>query len=150
MKRLFLVFIIFSVFVGVLAVNSSVRAQEEGRSQIAYVDMEALFINHPDKSSAEEQLNAEAQWLQSQLEEKAVDMTKEERQVLLQSYQEKLNRIEQELVSEVMENINGLIREVAQERGISVVVDKATVIYGGVDLTDEVLSVVNEEIDGLE
>jgi outer membrane protein len=38
----------------------------------------------------------------------------------------------------VIKNIEAAIKKVADKKGLSVVVDKNTVIYGGTDITDEV------------
>ena len=38
----------------------------------------------------------------------------------------------------LLKQINDTIQKIAQKKGLSVVVDKSSVIYGGADITDEV------------
>lgn len=38
----------------------------------------------------------------------------------------------------MLKSIEASIKKVADKKGLSVVVDKNTVVYGGVDITDEV------------
>ena len=117
-------------------------AQEEGI--IAFVNLEELFEAHPDKAQAEEQLNLEAQELQQELEEKAEDLNQDEQHQLLQEYQQRLNQREQELIQEVLDQIESLIVELAEERGFQVVLDGQNVLYGGYDLTPELIERLEE------
>ena len=43
-----------------------------------------------------------------------------------------------ELMDPVLKKIETTIKKVADKKGLSVVVDKNTVVYGGLDITDEV------------
>ena len=45
---------------------------------------------------------------------------------------------EKELMDPVLKKIETTIKKVADKKGLSVVVDKNTVVYGGLDITDEV------------
>lgn len=38
----------------------------------------------------------------------------------------------------LLKDINDTIKKIADKKGLKVVVDKATVVYGGTDITDEV------------
>ena len=38
----------------------------------------------------------------------------------------------------LLNGINDTIKKIAEKKGLKVVVDKSTVIYGGTDITDEV------------
>lgn len=128
----------------VAAVTFTVQADNQSNHRIGYVDLDVLFANHPQKEYSEEQLREEAQSLQQQLEEEAADLTSQERQELLQNYQQQLEELEQDLIAEVMEDINEQISKVAEEAGVSVVLDKSAVVTGGYDLTEEVIEVLQE------
>lgn len=127
---------------GLFFSEGRVLAQNEGL--IAFVNLEELFEAHPDKAQAEEQLNLEAQELQQELEERAEDLSQDEQQQLLQEYQQRLNQREQELIQEVLGQIEGLIIELAEEKGIEVVLDGQNVLYGGYDLTPELIERLEE------
>ncbi|GAB6099467.1 hypothetical protein JCM16358_13460 [Halanaerocella petrolearia] len=122
-------------------------AKAEKKPQIGYVDMQKLFNNHPQKVASEGKLQGEAKKLQQELEQEAKDLSKEERQKLLQNYQKQLDKLERDLVGQVMQDINEKISQVAQEKGITIVVDKSAVLTGGYNLTDEVLAEVKAETE---
>jgi hypothetical protein len=63
---------------------------------------------------------------------------------LLKKYQEELNSQEQELINQVLADINEKIRKVADRREISIILDKSAVIYGGHNLTSEVLTEIKK------
>ena len=45
---------------------------------------------------------------------------------------------EKELMEPVFQKIEAAIKKVADKKGLAVVVEKNTVVYGGLDITDEV------------
>ena len=131
--------------------------KEIAKQQIGYVDMQKLFQNHPQKKASEVKLEGKAKKLKEELEAKGQKMDKEERQQLLQKYQEQLNQQEQELINGVLADINQKIQKIAEEKGISVVLNKSAVIYGGYNLTAEVLEEIesakvesNNEVDNID
>ncbi|MFW6378193.1 MAG: OmpH family outer membrane protein [Bacillota bacterium] len=124
--------------VGFIMTTAPAAAQDE----IAFVNLQEVFEAHPDKGEAEEQLNLEAQEMQSELEEEADELGEEEQQQLLQEYQEELSQREQELIQEVLADIEDLLNQLAEEKGVSVVLDGQNVLYGGYDLTPELIEMI--------
>ncbi len=146
-KKVSMTVLVLSLVVVLIAINNPVIAENKGNPKIGYVNMQRLFVNHPDKAISEEKLNQEAKKLQVQLEDEAKDKTKEERQELLEEYQAKLNNLEKNLVLQVMEDINDKVKEVAKNQDITVVLEKPTVLYGGYDLTQDVLDLLVDPED---
>ncbi len=143
-RKLMSLSVVVALFVGlglglILADGTIIRAEEEERSEIAFVSVQEVFENHPDKEQAEEQLNLEAQEMQMELEEEAEDMGENEQQQMLQEYQEELSRREEELIGEVLQDIEQVITELAEEKNLEVVLEGENILYGGYDLTPEVL-----------
>ena len=52
--------------------------------------------------------------------------------------QERLANKQKELMDPVLKKIEASIKKIADKNGLAVVVDKNTVVFGGVDITDEV------------
>ena len=52
--------------------------------------------------------------------------------------QERLQNKQKELMDPVLKKIEAAIKKVADKKGLSVVVEKSTVVFGGSDITDEV------------
>ncbi|AGB42316.1 outer membrane protein [Halobacteroides halobius DSM 5150] len=147
-KRIMIVTsLLFAIVLTGVLINQPVKAQKKVEAQIGYVNMQKLFNNHPGKKASEVKLQQEAKSLQKKLEVEAKDLSKEKRQQLLQKYQQQLSELERELVGEVMKDINQKIRQVAQEKEITIVVDKSAVLAGGYNLTDEVLNLIEAETE---
>ncbi|MGM0415097.1 MAG: OmpH family outer membrane protein [Bacillota bacterium] len=133
---------VMMVSVLMLAVGFFMVVPAAAEGEIAYVNLQEVFEAHPDKAEAEAQLNSEAQELQAELESEADDLSQEEQQQLLQQYQEELTQREQELIQEVLADIEGLLNQLAEEKGVSVVLDGQNVLYGGYDLTSELIEMI--------
>lgn len=69
----------------------------------------------------------------------------DEQQTLYNSYSKDLNDKQQQLTASIQQKIDGAIITVGKEKSMSLVLDKAVVYYGGTDLTEEVLKVVNKK-----
>ena len=65
-------------------------------------------------------------------------MNDEEKERYYKQLQERLANKEKDLMDPVLKGINDTIKKVAEKKGLKVVVDKSTVVYGGTDITDEV------------
>ncbi|SJZ47616.1 OmpH family outer membrane protein [Selenihalanaerobacter shriftii] len=122
-------------------------AKSEIKESIAYVDMQYLFENHPDIPAVKSKLNQDLQGLQQQLkgelQSKIEQVQGAEKQKLVQQYQQKLNveanKRQKQLLKPINDEIKATIDEIAKEQGIAVVLQKDMIIYGGTDLTSQVL-----------
>lgn len=132
----FMVILLGAAFLGSSKIEA--ETQKKATGVIGFVDIQAVFEAHPEKEVAEQKLNDEVQTMQAQLEKEVKDQTQEQRQVTMQKYQDQLAQREEELISQVIATIDEVIREVADESGIQVVLEKKSVIYGGEDLTQQV------------
>ncbi len=123
--------------------------QAETKSQadtvIAYVDVMEVFDNHPQTAAAKAELQDKASELQQQLSVELKDKDQDERQKIIDEYEAQLSQREQELTEQVIASIDEAVREVADEVGVKVVLDKQNVIYGGQDLTEQVKARIAEK-----
>ncbi len=144
----FLLLALILMLIGVYTVVTEtplLQAGESGdRVAIGFVDVPLIFEQHPEKFRAEQILSEEARRLQALLEEEAEDLDPQEQQELLDRYQMELMLKERELVLAVVEEIEKIVGEVAVEKNIEVVLERQNVIYGGHDLTQDVLEKIRE------
>ena len=66
------------------------------------------------------------------------NMNDDEKERYYKQMQERLATKEKDLMDPLLNGINDTIKKIADKKGLKVVVDKSTVIYGGTDITDEV------------
>ncbi|ACL70516.1 OmpH family outer membrane protein [Halothermothrix orenii] len=129
---------------------SILKAGDEAEGKIAYVDVQAVFNEHPEKVKAEKELNQLAQSMQAELEEKAKNLPESEQQELVNEYQMKLTRQEQEMIHGLLVKIDKAIKIVAEQKKVRLVLDKKNVIYGGYDLTQDVIDYIKENYEETE
>ena len=136
--------IIALVFIGsvvALALTQSGGiASAAGSSAVGVVDHQQILSQHPDAQSVQTQMNAAIQEVQKDFEEKSAGMSDQEKQDYYQQCQQRLQQKQQELVDPIMKSVEEAIQKVADAKGLSVVMDKALVIYGGQDITQDVIN----------
>ncbi|MFW5788261.1 MAG: OmpH family outer membrane protein [Halanaerobiales bacterium] len=121
-----------------------IMASDDAAGKIAIVDVQQVFQVHPDKENAEKDLNEVAQSMQTELEQEAEDVDEEERKNLLEQYQTKLSEEEQKLIKNILGKIDTAIKNVAEEKEVRLVMEKENVIYGGYDMTQDVIDYIEE------
>lgn len=107
---------------------------------IGYVDFEFLFYAHPEYDMKNKQLQDKAEELYLKVQEEAENLeTEEEINELGANYEHQFELIEQEVRVELVTFILKVIEEVAVEHGVTVVLPESSIIYGGVNLTTQVV-----------
>ena len=66
-------------------------------------------------------------------------MNENEKRALYQKLQQGIDQKQQELLGAIQIKINTAVKEVAAAKGLILVVDKSAVVYGGQDITDDVI-----------
>lgn len=61
-----------------------------------------------------------------------------------EDYKQQVEKRKNELSDKITEDLKSAIEAVAKEKGLATVVDKIAVLYGGVDITNEVISRLNQ------
>ena len=107
---------------------------------IGFVDMKRAFDSHPRKASSERALAEFDQAKQREFQERAKDLSPVQRQDLYRQLQQQFVQKEDELRGGLTQDIRAAVEKVGHDRGISIVLDRQVVLYGGVDLTDAVIA----------
>lgn len=128
--------------------TEEIKADSELAGKIVYVDLWTIFKAHPGKVAAEIELNQLAQSMQAELEEKAEGLQNDQKQELLREYQSRLTEREQELVMSVVDSIKDIIIQIAEEKEVRMVLEKTNVIYGGYDMTEDVITYIEQNVAG--
>src|SRR3989442_2695002 len=103
---------------------------------IGFVDMQRALDNHPRKASSERALQEFFQAKQREFQERAKSLGPVQRQELDRQLQQEFVQKREELLSGLDKDIRTAVEKVSRDRGVSFVLDRAVVLYGGVDLTD--------------
>ncbi|EIW15974.1 MULTISPECIES: OmpH family outer membrane protein [Pelosinus] len=118
--------------------STSYAAESNNSSKIGVVNHQLLISQHPDMEKAQQTMQAEVEQAKKDFEEKSATMNDKEKQDYYAQVQQRLTLKEQELINPVFEKVDAAIKAVADAKGLSVVMDKGNVVYGGQDITAEV------------
>ena len=88
--------------------------------------------------SIEKQIHDLKKLDQKDFDAKAENMTDAEKEKLFADMQQQFNQKRTSIEKEMADQVTGAVKSVASKRGLSLVVDKAAVIYGGTDITKDV------------
>ena len=116
--------------------TASAAAKE---SAIGVVNYQMLVSQSPELANVRTAMQNEIATAQKDFDEKSKTMSDAEKQRYYKQLQERIGNKERELMDPVLKNIELQIQKIADKKGLSVVVHKDTVVFGGVDITDEVV-----------
>lgn len=132
-----LVFVLSIAGLALMQMGNPVEAAPS--SNVGVVDMsKAVPPDNKDIQAAQQQMQQLSAAMQKQFEQQSANMTDAQKQELFQKMQGELVQKNQELVKNVQGKVESAIGDVAKTKGLSVVLDKRAVLYGGTDITDQV------------
>lgn len=108
-------------------------------SNVGVVNYQAVMSQHPDVAKMEETMRAEVEQAKKDFEAKSPNMNDKEKQDYYIQLQQRLQTKNQELLVPINDQVTAAIKGVADSKGLTVVVEKGAVVYGGQDITDEVV-----------
>ena len=112
---------------------------------IGWVDMARALDAHPRKASAETALKEYAQTQIGDAQQRMKAMTPVQRQDLQRQVDQDIFKRRAELLGGLDKDLRAAIEKVARQQGISLVLSREVVLYGGVDLTDQVIKVLTSK-----
>ena len=106
-------------------------------SNVGVVNYQMVVQQHPDLAKVQTTMQAESEAAKKEFDAKAASLGDKEKQEYYMQLQQRLQLKNQELMVPLFSKVDAIIKEVADAKGLSVVVDKGAVIYGGQDITDD-------------
>lgn len=107
-------------------------------SAIGVVNYQVLVAQSPQLEDVKITMQKAYKEANDEFIAKSKNMNNAEKERYFRQLQERLNLKEKEMMDPLLDSVNDTIKQVADKKGLKVVVDKSTVIYGGMDITDEV------------
>jgi outer membrane protein len=109
---------------------------------IGYVDMVRAVDAHPRKAAAESALKDYAQSQIADVQQRAKGATPAQQEDMRRQLNQQLLKKRQELIGGLEKDIRAAVEKVAKAQGVSIVLNREVVLYGGVDLTDQVIKAI--------
>ena len=110
-------------------------------AKLGFVDGDKVLREYPRFVAAQKQLAQTAERKEAAAHA-AFDKEKDEakKNKIVQNMQREMAQEEEKLMKPILKTVNDTVKKVAQQKGVSVVVNKNLVYYGGIDLTADVVS----------
>jgi outer membrane protein len=106
---------------------------------IGFVDMQRALDAHPRRVASERALQEFFAAKQREFAQRAKGMTAEQRQLLDRELQQQFVEKRQQLLTGLDTEIRSAVEQIAKTDGIGIVLERAVVLFGGVDLTEQVI-----------
>ncbi|ORU00955.1 Outer membrane protein H precursor [Anaerovibrio sp. JC8] len=136
------------VFVGsvvalALSQSNSSIANAAASSNVGVVDY-SQFGSIKDVTDMQAQMQQLTNDAQKDFEEKSAGMNDQQKAEYYQQTMQRLQQQQMDMMEPVRNKIEAAVKEVADAKGITVVLNKEAVVYGGTDLTQDVLKKLNK------
>ncbi|MDR3560603.1 MAG: OmpH family outer membrane protein [Negativicutes bacterium] len=129
-------FFLLGIAGGGLLQNSTTFAASS--ANVGYVDFQLLVSQHPDMIPAQQAMQAAADQAKQDFDAKSAAMSEQEKKDYYNQLQQQLAAKQQELLEPIKSKVMAAVKDVADAKGMTLVVDKSAAIYGGQDITGEV------------
>ena len=142
-----LIALIFIGSVVALALTQSGNgiASAASGGNVGVVDYNQIARQHPDFQNLDQQLQSTIEEVKKEFEEKSQGMNDQEKADYYQQCQQRIVNKQQELVEPIEQSIKDNIKKVADSKGLSVVIEKNAVVYGGQDITQDVINKLSKK-----
>jgi outer membrane protein len=143
--NLFLMIVLISLILpgtGGTAAAQAMPPAGASTAALGIVDYIYLINQHPDTVKANEILQAEQEKARRELTESSAGMSASEKQELDRQLGARVEQKRQELLKPISAKISAAIKAVADAKGLAVILPKEYVIYGGLDITYDVLLMI--------
>lgn len=134
----------FYILLIVVIILALAGCSKEKTEKIALLDIDALLQNSERAQQLQTELLNIGQRLEAEYLKKEAELSPEEGQEELDLISQEYLDHKQRLENNLNEELNQAIREVVEEEGISIVLYRESVYYGGDDITDKVSEKLDE------
>ena len=108
-------------------------------SSVGVVDYRQAGSQHPQLAAANAEMQKASQEAQADFEAKSASMNDQEKADYYQQTMQRLQQKNEELMEPIDKSIQDAVKSVAEKKGLSVVIEKGSVVYGGQDITQDVV-----------
>lgn len=130
--------VVFLLSIVGIAVSQTGTSQAAPASNVGKVNYDEAATACPEYATAAQTMQAEREQARKDFEAKAASLNDQQKQELYMQIQQRLSAKQAELLKPIEDKVNAAIKDVADARGLVVVMPANLVIYGGQDITDDV------------
>lgn len=139
-KYLFTILTVIALTLGALSVPAQAAPAP---ATAGVVDFSYLIDHHPDTAAANQTLKEEQEKLKKQYQEQSATLDDAQKKALDLQLGQQFEQKRRDLLKVIADKVIAAIQDVATAKGLSIVNDRKSVVWGGVDITQEVLTKLN-------
>lgn len=139
---------VFIVSIGGMALMSMGDvANAAPTSDIGVVDQTEVLKNNQQLAvEYQTKLTAEADAMKKEFDEKSQGMSDDEKQKLYSDMSQQFYEKRMAIEKDMKDQMDSVVKSVASKKGLSLVVEKSAVIYGGTDITKDVTDAMTQKL----
>ena len=118
---------------------SSTALAADQSSLVGFVNVQYVLQNYPGIKDVLQQISDEKVRLQNQYNEQSQSLSDTDKNAMSANLSQEYNKYENNTMAPVQQKIQKTIAKIAKEHGIQNVVNSNSMLYGGKDLTEEVV-----------
>lgn len=120
------------------------KAKSQPEQSVGYVNRQQVFAGYPGIQDLMKQIQSLRNEAQKDYDARSKDLPDAERQALNDTIAREEAQKEDVLMKPVGDKIEASIKAVAEEKGLTAVIDAASIVYGGIDITADVITKVKQ------
>ena len=137
------IFVLSVAGIAVMQMGNPVSAAPS--SNIGVVDMSKVIPpDNQDVVNAQKEMQQASEDAKKKFDEQSQGMTDEQKSQLYQQIQEEMTKKQEDIYKGVKDKVDEAVGSVASTKGLSLVVGKRAVLYGGQDITEQVSKKLSE------
>lgn len=139
---------VFIASVGAMAVLSmGDTANAAPTTDIGIVDQREVILGNPSLTmSYQQKMKEMTDEMNKDFDSKSQGMSDADKEKLFNDMQQQFNQKRTSIEKDMEDQVTGAVQSVASKKGLSLVVDKSVVLYGGVDITKDVTDALNKAV----
>lgn len=111
---------------------------------VGAIDMPKALFSHPKSKGAKEALQKFFEERQKDVDSKfgtknLTDEEKKQAQTLMSKYEQEIAQKDKELTEQLLADIQVSMKKIAAQKNLTVILDKTVVLYGGTDVTEDII-----------
>ena len=118
---------------------SSTALAADQSALVGFVNVQYVLQNYPGIKDVLQQISDEKVRLQNQYNEQSQSLSDTDKNAMSANLSQEYNKYENNTMAPVQQKIQKTIAKIAKEHGIQNVVNSNSMLYGGKDLTEEIV-----------
>lgn len=133
------------VALAALVLNLTAVSLSAAQDKIGFIDTQRVLMAHPKYETSQKHLD---EFVKQKTEEARVaaekEQTQDKRMDIIYAARRESGEEELKVMNSITGEINKVIESVAKAKGVTVVLNKVLIYFGGIDITEDVIKGVRE------